>query len=228
MKLVVALVIAVSSLEMAIGVVNDMTRYLYSKQYLKQKFGCGDDNVLFTDYYGTHSTTVSGKTCIPWKDATRKKYRPSVYPKLQENYCRNPSGNLRGPWCYVGNSKGADEFEFCDIPNCPKYKDLIGKQGCPMDENGNYNPSQLYNYTGPMDMTKDGLKCVNWNLIPYNSAGSNFRYNPKNYARAVGEKCGKSGFLGLGTTCKPYTVPHCYALAANNKRIWKEFLNPCV
>ena len=39
MKLVVALVIAVSSLELAIGVVNDMTRYLYSKQYLKQKFG---------------------------------------------------------------------------------------------------------------------------------------------------------------------------------------------
>jgi len=212
MKFLVALVIAISSLELVVGNTRAMNEYINKKTWLKLNYGCGNDIVLFTDYTGKHSTTVTGKTCLHWKDATKKKYRPSSYPMLQENYCRNPSNSLEGPWCYVKNTKKAGQFEWCDIPKCPKYKNLIGKEGCPKGVDGKYDPSQLYNYNGTMDMTNDGRKCINWNQIVYKTPGSDLRFNPKNYARAVGGR----------------STPYCYTINASNKRVWKPFLNPCV
>lgn len=37
-----------------------------------------------------------------------------------KKYCRNPDGDLGGPWCFVEivNSGGVVEKDYCDIPLC--------------------------------------------------------------------------------------------------------------
>lgn len=45
---------------------------------------------------------------------------PKTHPKanLTENYCRNPDGDLHGPWCYTADPK--TEFDYCAIKQCGK------------------------------------------------------------------------------------------------------------
>lgn len=45
-------------------------------------------------------------------------YTPSLYPNasLEENYCRNPDHDAKGPWCYTTNPE--TRFDFCNIPEC--------------------------------------------------------------------------------------------------------------
>ena len=39
---------------------------------------------------------------------------------LEKNYCRNPSENEGGAWCYTLDGP---RFEFCDIPACEEEKE---------------------------------------------------------------------------------------------------------
>jgi hypothetical protein len=52
------------------------------------------------DYRGTLSTTVAGKTCIPWDQSGT--YTEAEFPNKGleggHNYCRNPDGDSR-VWC---------------------------------------------------------------------------------------------------------------------------------
>lgn len=45
---------------------------------------------------------------------------PKTHPdaNLTENYCRNPDGDLHGPWCYTTDPK--IEFDYCAIKQCGK------------------------------------------------------------------------------------------------------------
>merc|ERR1712048_392181 len=138
------------------------------------------------------TTTKTGKSCLAWKDATKKGYPISKFPYLKGNVCANPSGK-GGPWCFVANTKKKGEFERCDCPNLvlPKeelaaYKFKIGKIGCPLDANGKYVAKKLYNYNGKMDRSASGYKCMNWSEIPFRASGTDFRFIEKNYARTVG------------------------------------------
>ena len=36
-----------------------------------------------------------------------------------QNFCRNPTNNKDGPWCYTTDP--AQRWELCDVPNCSKY-----------------------------------------------------------------------------------------------------------
>lgn len=35
---------------------------------------------------------------------------------MEENYCRNPDADERGPWCYTTDP--ARRFDYCAIPAC--------------------------------------------------------------------------------------------------------------
>lgn len=67
------------------------------------------------DYSGTHSTAVSGATCMSWHNAGNS----TELQRLPENFCRNPDGRP-SPWCFT--SQGV--IEFCSIEKCRKFETL--------------------------------------------------------------------------------------------------------
>uniref|UniRef100_A0A3Q3AT50 Kringle domain-containing protein n=1 Tax=Kryptolebias marmoratus TaxID=37003 RepID=A0A3Q3AT50_KRYMA len=77
------------------------------------------------DYRGHHSTTENGYICQRWDSQSphSHKFTPTIYPNhsLEENYCRNPEGNLR-PWCYT--TSWFKKWDYCSIPRCSKIEHL--------------------------------------------------------------------------------------------------------
>ncbi|XP_017883171.1 plasminogen-like, partial [Ceratina calcarata] len=82
-----------------------------------------------SEYGGTKEITATGNKCKSWakryqlQDSKSMKFTEKDFPdrsrKKAENFCRNPSGDVGGPWCYVDE----ENFEFvqkqyCDIPFC--------------------------------------------------------------------------------------------------------------
>uniref|UniRef100_A0A8C1CWQ4 Prothrombin n=1 Tax=Cyprinus carpio carpio TaxID=630221 RepID=A0A8C1CWQ4_CYPCA len=59
------------------------------------------------NYAGSVSVTKSGKSCQYWKSNFPHRIQKELLPQVQlvKNHCRNPDGDMEGPWCYV---KGAD------------------------------------------------------------------------------------------------------------------------
>ena len=71
-------------------------------------------------YRANVSVTEKGFICQQW-NATKPRYHllsPEDYPEIQggHNYCRNPGGNKKKPWCFTTGDH--TEFDFCDIPRC--------------------------------------------------------------------------------------------------------------
>ncbi|KAG5274258.1 hypothetical protein AALO_G00134080 [Alosa alosa] len=72
------------------------------------------------NYRGTVHKTRKGINCQKWSGHTphKTKINPKTNPdaNLTENYCRNPDGDLHGPWCYTTDPK--TEFDYCAIKRC--------------------------------------------------------------------------------------------------------------
>ncbi|GAB1300519.1 Plasminogen [Apodemus speciosus] len=73
------------------------------------------------DYRGKRAVTATGTPCQGW--AAQEPHRHSIFtPKtnpqagLEKNYCRNPDGDVNGPWCYTTNPRKL--YDYCDIPPC--------------------------------------------------------------------------------------------------------------
>ena len=88
-----------------------------------------------TEYSGHAAKTKSGRICQRWnKQFPHKHTRTNIakFPdhSLKEagNYCRNPDGSSRGPWCYT-TDKGK-RWEYCNIPKCHGecYSGIISKE----------------------------------------------------------------------------------------------------
>ncbi|XP_051868163.1 plasminogen [Pristis pectinata] len=85
-------------------------------------------------YRGTRSTTSSGRTCQAWSAMSphfHTSYTPQTSPDagLDENYCRNPDSDLKGPWCYTTDPE--KRYDYCDdIPQC----ELPNECGTPVIE----------------------------------------------------------------------------------------------
>ncbi|XP_019383042.1 PREDICTED: plasminogen isoform X2 [Gavialis gangeticus] len=82
------------------------------------------------DYRGTVAKTGSGKTCQAWSSQTphtHDYFTPLTHPHagLEQNYCRNPDGDINGPWCYTTDPRKA--WDYCEIPKCPPPQYECGK-----------------------------------------------------------------------------------------------------
>ncbi|XP_028996559.1 plasminogen isoform X2 [Betta splendens] len=72
-------------------------------------------------YRGPTSITASGVTCQAWSSQTphqHNSFTPISHPDkgLEGNNCRNPDGDVNGPWCYTTDRN--KKWEHCDIPEC--------------------------------------------------------------------------------------------------------------
>ncbi|CAG0896611.1 unnamed protein product [Darwinula stevensoni] len=81
------------------------------------------------EYMGTKSTTKSGYPCQPWMSNTPNNqelkahyssnfgasFPDDLHPS--HNFCRNPTSDPKGPWCYNGAGK-KPSTDYCDIPFC--------------------------------------------------------------------------------------------------------------
>ena len=71
---------------------------------------------LGTEYRGDKSTTKSGRRCSSWKNRMIA-FDPSI--SEAKNHCRNPDGDIGGPWCYVDDHADNEEtWESCGIEWC--------------------------------------------------------------------------------------------------------------
>ncbi|XP_069500278.1 hepatocyte growth factor-like protein isoform X2 [Ambystoma mexicanum] len=131
-------------------------------------------------YRGTVSRTESGKTCQPWmeKFPHDHRYSPDARNGLEENYCRNPTNDPQGPWCYTTDQ--SVRHQFCGIKKCNEDVCLM----CNGDD-----------YRGYVDQTESGKECQRWDLqaphkhpywpekYPHKNLDDNYCRNPDNSER---------------------------------------------
>lgn len=73
-------------------------------------------------YSGDLSVSLGGRTCLHWNAAEvqallkGKDFLPQV--QLVKNHCRNPDGDMDGPWCYVKEASGNITIDYCNIELC--------------------------------------------------------------------------------------------------------------
>ncbi|XP_065056519.1 agrin-like isoform X1 [Rhopilema esculentum] len=120
---------------------------------------------LGKEYRGTVSKTRGGFNCQRWDSQVphSHKFNKRAYPDagLSENFCRNPDGEVDGPWCYTDSTD--KRWEYCDIPPCvyDKCKKTVeGKE-----------------YRGIVSTTTSGLKCQRWDSqVPHKHIKTSANY----------------------------------------------------
>jgi len=72
------------------------------------------------DYTGNVAQTKSHprfgiRPCRPWSEMFGKKMPEDG---KYNNFCRNPGGSQRAPFCWVKEGFPGPKFGFCDVPDC--------------------------------------------------------------------------------------------------------------
>jgi apolipoprotein a len=145
-------------------------------------YECGSRDVHQQDYRGRINQTASGKVCLPWAatNVTLERYSEAG---LEENFCRNPTGEDR-TWCYHTLDYEIG-WDYCNVPNCGiKIRPEMAHCGTREAEQTDYRGTQSY--------TISGRTCQNWALQhphmhgnqpverPYANLEENYCRNPDN------------------------------------------------
>ncbi|XP_025922270.1 plasminogen-like isoform X1 [Apteryx rowi] len=82
------------------------------------------------DYRGAVMKTRSSRTCQEWSSQEPHHHSyltPETHPRsgLDKNYCRNPDGDINGPWCYTTDPQKI--WEYCETPKCAPFQQECGK-----------------------------------------------------------------------------------------------------
>jgi integrin beta 3 len=206
------------------------------------------------EYQGGQTLTRSGHTCQAWKSQKphTHKYTPESYPAvtgkrsgLVSNFCRNPSGNEGGLWCYTTDQN--ERWENCDpivhLEPCPGGYVASNKDV----QDGSFNV-EIWSqneepageggaeYQGEQTLTQSGHTCQAW----ASQKPHTHKYTPEDYPPKPGKRSklvsnfcrnpsGNEGGLWCYTTdqnkrwenCDPKTDPNstigsCGALCNND------------
>ncbi|GFO28685.1 plasminogen [Plakobranchus ocellatus] len=92
-------------------------------------FGCRIDQVGVTyrgeiDNTGINSTT--GRACERWDSGVHRFKRKKDFADEATNHagCRNPGMSQERPWCITDSSADPFDYEYCNIPECPKTSEI--------------------------------------------------------------------------------------------------------
>lgn len=73
-------------------------------------------------YVGTISETRSDIECQSWSSQDPHSHRVTDM-NGDSNFCRNPNGDVGGPWCFTTDP--LKRWESCDVPTCGGMFQLI-------------------------------------------------------------------------------------------------------
>ena len=75
------------------------------------------------EYNGNKAVTISNRPCQRWDSQYPHNHSftdPEAFPDSSlfeaNNYCRNPDGNVQGPWCFTKDPEV--RWEACGIDIC--------------------------------------------------------------------------------------------------------------
>ena len=123
-----------------------------------------------SEYAGEISRTTRGYQCRSWHKITKYRWGRFNYEfpendiHAAKNYCRNPSKDMLGPWCYVSQKLNIIQ-DYCSIPFCHGYCNYDKSPFC---TNATINPRNCKttrsgaNYAGDISYTKQGYLCQAW------------------------------------------------------------------
>ncbi|VDP70633.1 unnamed protein product, partial [Echinostoma caproni] len=113
-------------------------------------------------YRGKVNVAYDGTPCEEWSkhhQFYRRKWTTEEAIQ-QKNYCRNPDGDINGPWCVVPNNS----FRYCNIPTCAQDVQCYEGKG--------------EDYIGDQQRTISGMPCQLWthvNAIKLHKSSYRFR-----------------------------------------------------
>ncbi|XP_076090220.1 uncharacterized protein LOC143062407 [Mytilus galloprovincialis] len=152
-------------------------------------------------YDGQINTTISGRTCQSWKLKSPHNHQREPF---DHNYCRNPSKDYPGPWCYTTDIHV--RTEYCPVylcgTNCSKgffrckdgkciidYWQCNGIADCAEAEDESFcdeMPECLEDgksvlYRGKRNVTASGIPCQYWSSTSPHA--HTYQFNAENYCR---------------------------------------------
>ena len=99
--------------------------------FVKRSGDCFHSSELYT---GIANTTVSGQSCIKWSSVKLEKlHELGVFSTLENNFCRDPFGTKKAPWCIISNF----DWEYCDLPRCILATENILSTTLPFEQSFN-------------------------------------------------------------------------------------------
>lgn len=80
-------------------------------------------------YRGKHSVSKFGHECLNWTefDEIFLNVFNETKNDLAENFCRNPTLNVTGPWCFVRNDETI-EMEGCDVCQSLTHRPIFDEE----------------------------------------------------------------------------------------------------
>ncbi|XP_075910675.1 plasminogen isoform X2 [Petromyzon marinus] len=150
-----AFVFTSAVLDCSVMPLNSLSKFTMSRKgyvlYERQDFLEDCVEGIGTDYRGTVAITASGIDCQKWSSNYPHKpnFSPATHPEagLEENFCRNPDQDAKGPWCYTTSRD--TRFNYCGVRTCPgDCYTCIGED-----------------YRGKTSRTETGRECQRWDQL---------------------------------------------------------------
>nr|XP_031848128.1 uncharacterized protein LOC116433783 [Nomia melanderi] len=168
--------------------------------------------LIGTEYRGSIAKTIGDVPCQSWfaedpiheisKDIHDDNF-PERSMKSVKNYCRNPTGDHRGPWCYTLDPSLIDDK--CDVPLCNFGECRISGPGA--------------EYGGNKKVGSSGRKCMSWHKMHKTKGTKNSKFEDKNFPEESRKKANSFCRNPSGDNGGPW----CYVEQEDSEYVEKEY-----